>query len=164
MKCPNCDGRGGKAYDEYHGAFFSCPACYGTGKALPDDDWVGRNMRKPNRIIVAGSRSFDAYGLLDRKLSHLFQRLTPDDTAIISGTARGADSMAEHWAWQHRFEVLRFPAQWDVHGRRAGYIRNEQMLEVATGLVAFWDGQSRGTAHMIGIAREKDLRVVVVRY
>jgi len=119
---------------------------------------------KPNRIIVAGSRTFADYALLDRKLSHILQRLTPDDTVIVSGTARGADRLAEHWAGQHRFEVLRFPAQWNVHGRRAGYVRNEQMLEVATGLVAFWDGQSRGTAHMIDIARKKGIKVVVVQY
>lgn len=164
MKCPNCNGQGWKAYDEYHGAELPCPVCTGTGKISPDDDWTGRNMRKPNRIIVAGSRGFDDYGLLDHKLTHLFQRLSPADTVVISGTARGADSMAEHWAGQHKFDVLHFPAQWNVHGRRAGYVRNEQMLEMATGLVAFWDGQSRGTAHMIDIAKRAGLKVIVVRY
>ena len=119
---------------------------------------------KPNRIIVAGSRTFTDYALLDRKLTHILQRLTPEDAVIVSGTAKGADTLAEHWAWQHRFEVLRFPAQWDVHGKRAGYIRNEEMLKVATHLVAFWDGQSRGTAHMIDIARKKGLKVAVVRF
>jgi hypothetical protein len=119
---------------------------------------------KPNRIIVAGSRTFADYELLDRKLTYFLQRLTPDDTAIVSGTAKGADQMGEHWAWQRRFEVLRFPAQWDVHGRRAGYIRNEEMLKVGTHLVAFWDGQSRGTAHMIDTARKKGFKVVVVRF
>lgn len=119
---------------------------------------------KPNRVIIAGSRTFTDYELLDHKLSHILQRLTPDDTAIVSGTAKGADQMGEHWAWAHGFEVMRFPAQWDVHGKRAGYIRNEQMLEAATHLIAFHDGVSRGTAHMIDIARKKGLKVVVVRF
>lgn len=119
---------------------------------------------KPNRIIVAGSRGFNDYALLDRKLTHILQRLTPDDTVIVSGTARGADIMGEHWAEAHGFEVMRFPADWERHGRRAGYIRNEEMLKVATHLVAFWDGQSSGTAHMIDIARKKGLKVVVVRF
>jgi hypothetical protein len=119
---------------------------------------------KPNRIIVAGSRTFDDYALLDHTLTHLLQRLTPEDTVIVSGTAKGADTLAEHWAWQHRFDVLRFPAQWDVHGKRAGYVRNEEMLKVATHLVAFWDGQSRGTADMIGRMRRLGKPVKIVMY
>lgn len=119
---------------------------------------------KPNRIIVAGSRGFSDYALLDRKLTHILQHLSPDDTAIVSGCARGADTMGEHWAWEHRFEVLRFPAEWEVHGKRAGFIRNEQMADAATHLIAFHDGVSRGTAHMIDLARKKGLKVVVVRF
>jgi len=125
---------------------------------------------KPNRIIVAGSREFTDYALLDRKLTHVLQRLTPDDTAIVSGLARGADLMGKRWAEEHGFDVLPFPANWYPRGkeggldRRAGYIRNEEMLKVATHLVAFWDGQSPGTSNMIDIARKKGIKVVVVHY
>ena len=57
-----------------------------------------------------------------------------------------------------------YPAQWDKYGKRAGYRRNEQMAEVADGLIAFWDGQSKGTKHMIDIMTEKNLPTKVVRY
>jgi hypothetical protein len=125
---------------------------------------------KPNRVIVAGSRTFVDYALLDRKLTHILQRLTPDDTAIVSGLARGADLMGKRWAEEHGFDVLPFPANWYPRGksggldRGAGYRRNEEMLKVATHLVAFWDGQSHGTSNMIRIAREADIKVAVVRY
>jgi hypothetical protein len=51
-----------------------------------------------------------------------------------------------------------------MYGKSAGYKRNHEMLAAATGLIAFWDGRSRGTAHMIHIAREAGLKVVVIRY
>jgi len=125
---------------------------------------------KPNRIIVAGSREFTDYALLDRKLTHVLQRLTPDDTAIVSGLARGADLMGKRWAEEHGFDVLPFPANWYPRGksggldRRAGYIRNEEMAAIATHLIAFWDQKSHGTFNMIQEARARGLKVVVVRY
>ena len=57
-----------------------------------------------------------------------------------------------------------YPAQWKKFGKRAGYRRNEQMAEVADALIAFWDGSSRGTKHMIDIMNEKNLLVRVVEY
>ena len=56
------------------------------------------------------------------------------------------------------------PADWDKHGKAAGPIRNAEMAEVADALIAFWDGQSRGTANMISLAKSKGLSVAVVRY
>ena len=125
---------------------------------------------KPNRIIVAGSRTFADYALLDRKLTHILQRLTPDDTAIVSGLARGADLMGKRWAEEHGFDVLPFPANWYPRGksggldRRAGFIRNEEMAAIATHLIAFWDQKSHGTFNMIQEARARGLKVVVVRF
>ena len=119
---------------------------------------------KPNRIIVAGGRDFSDIDLMEEKLNHLLQKRLPEDTAIISGMANGADTLGTHWAEQHGFEVMRFPADWTMYGRSAGYKRNHEMLAAATGLVAFWDGRSRGTAHMIQIARDAGIKVVVIRY
>ena len=119
---------------------------------------------KPNRIIVAGGRDFSDIEMMWEKLDHLLQKRSPEDTAIISGMAHGADTLGTHWAEEHGFEVMRFPAEWDLYGKSAGYKRNHEMLLAATGLVAFWDGRSRGTAHMIQIAREAGIKVVVIRY
>jgi hypothetical protein len=83
-------------------------------------------------------------------------------TEVVSGTARGADRTGEQWASENNVPVKRFPADWDKHGKRAGYLRNADMAEYAEALVAFWDGQSRGTKHMIDLAEKAGLRVSVV--
>ena len=56
----------------------------------------------------------------------------------------------------------RYPADWEQYGPRAGYIRNSEMAKVATHLIAFWDGRSKGTKHMIDIARKAGLYVLAV--
>ena len=110
------------------------------------------------RTIIAGSRSFTDYFKLVEALSHL------DITCVISGGAKGADSLGEEYAKEKGIPIERYPAQWDLHGKSAGYKRNILMAEKAEALVAFWDGSSRGTKHMIDIARKKGLEIEVVRY
>lgn len=115
------------------------------------------------KVIVAGSRSFNNYGLLEKKLNKILSRCIAS-AEIVSGGAKGADTMGERYAKAHKLSVHRFPAQWEKYGRSAGYKRNAEMAEFADALVAFWDGASRGTEHMINLAREKGLRVRVVNY
>ncbi len=57
--------------------------------------------------------------------------------------------------------IERYPADWDKHGKPAGYIRNAEMADKAEALLALWDGQSRGTLHMINLAKKKGLLVYV---
>lgn len=83
---------------------------------------------------------------------------------VVSGTAKGADQMGEFWAEEHGVLVTTFPADWDRFGRSAGYRRNEDMAKYSDVLVAFWDGHSRGTKHMIDLALEHSLEVHVFRY
>lgn len=117
-----------------------------------------------NYVIIAGGREFKDYALLDRKLTHILQNMKPDDTKIVSGRARGADTLGEKWARKHGFDVLPFPADWKKYGKVAGHIRNEQMGSIATHLIAFHDGISSGTADMIDIARCRNLKIIVVKY
>ena len=119
---------------------------------------------KENRIIVAGGRDFNDYSLLDRKLNHILQRLAPDNTAIVSGMARGADKLGVRWARKNNFDVIPFPADWNTYGKKAGFLRNAQMANMATHLIAFWDGKSSGTANMIELATNKGLKVVIIDY
>ena len=107
------------------------------------------------KVIVAGGRDFGDYGLLCQ---------TCDSIVIISGTARGADTLGERYAQERGYAVERFPADWEHAGKSAGFIRNAQMASIADALIAFWDGQSRGTAHMIDQARQKSLPYRVVCY
>jgi hypothetical protein len=82
-------------------------------------------------------------------------------TEVISGCARGADSLGERWAEDRGVPIIRFPAEWDKYGKSAGYRRNAEMAEVGEALIAIWDGKSRGTEMMINLARQKGLAVFV---
>lgn len=118
------------------------------------------------RIIIAGSRDFSDYELLKKETKKYADR----DSEIVSGTARGADRLGERFAAENELNVKRFPANWEFWGKRAGYIRNEQMARYASEdgylgvLVAFWDGASRGTKSMIQLANRYNLEVHIVRY
>jgi len=116
-----------------------------------------------NRIIIAGGRDFRNYDWLSENLAQAVSELE-GTVEIVSGTARGADRLGERWATEQHIPIKRFPAQWDLYGKSAGYKRNTQMVKYATHLIAFWNGESRGTQHMIDTARAQGLQVVVVRY
>lgn len=64
----------------------------------------------------------------------------------------------------YKIPVKRFISDWDTLGKRAGYVRNLEMVEYADALLVFWDGQSRCTEHVINIAKQKGLLVKVVNY
>ena len=117
------------------------------------------------KVIIAGGRYFNDYALLCEKCdSILSQKRQSHSVVIVSGTARGADTLGERYAQERGYAVERFPADWEHAGKAAGFIRNAQMASVADALIAFWDGQSKGTANMIGIARKRNLLVRVVGY
>lgn len=82
-------------------------------------------------------------------------------TVVLSGTARGADRFGEEYAKENGLAVERYPAEWEKFGKSAGYKRNSLMATKAEALVAVWDGESRGTKHMIDIAKKAGLKVYV---
>ena len=114
------------------------------------------------KIIIAGGRNFRDYNQLRESCDNIL--VNQKEVEIVSGTAAGADTLGERYAQEKGYEVKKFPAQWDLYGKSAGYKRNQQMAEYADGLIAFWDGKSRGTKHMIDIANKMGLKVRVVRY
>ena len=114
------------------------------------------------KVIIAGGRDFTDYEFAKKHLDSIFSKVKPD--YIISGKARGADTIGEQYAHENGIDVLEFAADWKGLGRKAGPIRNAQMAQEATHLVAFWDGKSRGTKHMIEEAERVGLKVRVVRY
>jgi YspA, cpYpsA-related SLOG family len=116
------------------------------------------------KVIVAGSRDFNNYELLKRKLDVALANKVSEGITIISGAARGADKLGERYAAERGYDLISKPADWDTYGKRAGYIRNEEMAKIADALVAFWDGKSRGTYHMINIAKRYNLPTIVVNY
>ena len=118
------------------------------------------------KIIVAGGRSFNNYDLLEQKLDYYLPSKINEghDIVIISGTAKGADSLGEKYAINKGYEIERFPANWDKYGKSAGYRRNVDMANVADACIVFWDGTSPGSKHMIDIANTKRLALRIVNY
>lgn len=114
------------------------------------------------KVIIAGGRDFKDYNRLKQVCDKIL--INQNNIEIISGTAGGADTLGERYAQEKGYEVKKFPAKWDEYGKKAGYLRNQEMGEYADGLIAFWDGQSKGTKHMIDIANKNGLKVRVISY
>ena len=96
------------------------------------------------RVIIAGGRDFKDYDLLVKTMNHLLSNIK-DDITVVCGKARGADTLGEQYAKEYGYS-------------------NTEMAKNADALVAFWDGMSLGTRHMIEIARSRGLKVRVKRY
>ena len=111
------------------------------------------------KTIIAGSRGYTEYRIVEACVDIV----KIDITEVVSGTARGVDQLGEFWAKEHEVPVKEFPADWDQFGKSAGYKRNKQMAEYADALIAIWDGESRGTKHMIDLAKELELKVFVFK-
>ena len=128
---------------------------------------------KKYRIIIAGGRDYNDYKTLNIIANGIISGLDSDsdiEVEIVSGRARGADRLGERFAEEHEYSIAKFPADWDTYGKQAGIKRNRQMAKYATEdgyhgvLIAFWDGESRGTKNMIETAGKFNMKVCVSGY
>jgi len=132
------------------------------------------------KVIIAGGRTFADYELLKNKSDFILSKIK-DSIQIVSGTADGADKLGEQYRKERGYSLQEFPAPWnEIEGKplhqigirkdgkkywkAAGHFRNAQMAEYADGLIAFWNGKSRGTQNMIELAKLQNIKVAVVRY
>lgn len=129
------------------------------------------------RIVIAGGRDFNDYDLLQEKCLKLLTNKMPN-VIVVSGGAKGADSLGERFAREHNLEVERFLADWDnVEGPAcilkytsqgkpynaiAGHLRNKKMGDATDAGIIFWDGKSSGSKDMVNVMKilEKPYRVV----
>jgi hypothetical protein len=112
------------------------------------------------KLIVAGTRTFNDYSLLEKFISKIEWKITE----IVSGGAPGADTMAIMYAKENNIPYKLFPALWDKYKKAAGPMRNKQMAEYADALLCFWDGVSPGTKNMIEMAKTYNLKYYIVKY
>jgi hypothetical protein len=110
------------------------------------------------KVALIGSRSFNNYTFFKEAIKH------EPITHIISGGARGADYFAECYAHETGLPITVFLAEWDKYGKSAGYIRNESIVNAADKIIAFWDGESKGTQHTINLANKKRVPVRVILF
>ena len=117
------------------------------------------------KIIIAGSRDITDYSIIEsgmKKISKKYLKgVLPHGLTILSGCARGVDTLAIQWAETHNADVHKYPANWSHFGKSAGYRRNDQMAKHGDLLVAFWDKKSKGTKHMIECAQHKNIPVEI---
>jgi hypothetical protein len=111
------------------------------------------------KIAVIGSRSFTDYELLKKTLNEI-----TGITKVISGGAKGADSLAEQWAKEKQIETVIYKPDWAKYGRGAGVVRNRLIIEDCDLCIAFWDGESKGTKSSIDHCKKLNKKLTIVKY
>lgn len=107
------------------------------------------------KVIIAGSRT-----ITEKKyLVHAIQLASFDITEVVSGGAKGVDSLGEEWAVKRGIPIKRFLPDYGEYGKRAPIERNKQMAQYADALIALWDGKSRGTVNMLNFASSCGLQI-----
>ena len=104
-----------------------------------------KNGRNTLKIVIAGSRTITDI----TALQFAIDRSDFPITEVVSGCARGVDTLGEQWANSEGVPVSYWPANWARFGRAAGMYRNAEMASYADGAIILWDGESRGTLDMI---------------
>jgi YspA, cpYpsA-related SLOG family len=109
------------------------------------------------RVLVCGSRVIDD----DKLVFKILDIAECDITELVSGGAIGVDKSAEKWANARGIKVTQFIPDWEKEPRKAGIIRNREMVKYAEAVIAIWNGTSRGTESTIKFARKhkKPLKV-----
>ena len=136
------------------------------------------------KLIIAGSRDFNDYKLLEKEVDSyilsvlekldaivydefLLRILTNENfnvlpIEVVSGTARGADRLGEQYAKTRNLPIKYFTPNWSQNGKSAGYIRNEEMAKYSSDCIIFNLGRSKGSVHMENIAKRYKLGLKVI--
>jgi len=110
------------------------------------------------KVAVIGGRTFNDYELVKETLTKL------DITLLVSGGAKGADSLGERYASENNITTLIFKPDWERHGRGAGMIRNTDIVKNSDIVVAFWDGSSKGTLDSIRKVEKLNKGLMIIKY
>ena len=113
-------------------------------------------------VGIVGSRSFTNYKKFEQVLDKYFENKNVN--MIVSGGARGVDSMAARYAKEHKISLTEYLPEWDRYGKRAGFLRNTTIVENSDLVIAFWDGRSRGTLDDIKKARKYNKKLQIFRF
>lgn len=110
------------------------------------------------KLAIIGSRTFNDYGVLKKECDNLIIE------EIISGGAKGADSLGEKYAIENNIKFTIFKPDWKKYGKRAGFLRNIDIINSSDSVLAFWDGNSKGTQHSINLAHKHNKPVTIIRF
>lgn len=112
-------------------------------------------------VAIIGSRTFTDKEFIYTKLNNIFNTVYPK--LIVSGGAKGPDTIGVRWATEMNIPVKEFIPDWTTYGKRAGFIRNTLIINEADTVIAFWDGLSKGTLDSINKARKTDKNIEIIK-
>ncbi len=117
------------------------------------------------KIAIVGSRTFEDYdamcSFIEKKLATM---KCATIEAVVSGGARGAVILTERYAQEQGLQMIVFPAEWKKYGRRAGFIRNVDIIREYDMSFAFWDGESHGTQYDIELCEQMNKQCFIYRF
>ena len=106
------------------------------------------------KLLIAGSRDITDFDL---------SKHIPDGVdLIITGGARGIDTLAEKYADEHNIEKLIFRPEYNKYGKAAPLKRNEEMVNMADEILVVWNGASRGSRHTIKYAQKMQKKITIL--
>lgn len=115
------------------------------------------------KVGIVGGRGFNDQVLFDNTLT-AFTIEHGKITHVVSGAAKGADTMGANFAKRFGIELTEFIPEWDKYGRSAGFRRNQDIIANSEYVIAFWDGSSKGTKSSIDLAKKLNIPILVVYY
>ena len=115
-------------------------------------------LLKMYKIAIVGSRGFVNYSLMKKTLDPHLDKIG----MIVSGGAKGADTLAQRYAQDNAIPLYIIYPDWKKYGKRAGFRRNVMIANLAERMIAFWDGESRGTKHSIDKMKQLEKPVVII--
>jgi len=113
-------------------------------------------------LAIIGSRTFNNYERLKTEINKFIEDNFIDITCIVSGGAKGADSLGERYAKEYNIPTKIFYPNWNLYGKKAGYLRNIDIIKNANQIIAFWDGISSGTKSSINLAKEQNKIIKII--
>ena len=121
------------------------------------------------RILVCGGRHFCDYALLEKTINGVIAESGYEDIENVSGHCVGADRLGELYAEKHNAQAKIFPAEWEKYGKRAGIIRNKQMVDYISGfknkiVIAFVSANTKGTRNTIALPKKANILVIEKEY
>ncbi len=115
------------------------------------------------RIAVIGSRGFSDYPLFCEKLEYLIQNLKGEITFVSGGCKSGGDRLISEYCKEKGLPLIEHLPDWDTFSKKAGFLRNQLIVDDADCLIAFWDGISKGTLSSIKMAEKKGIKIKIVK-
>lgn len=113
------------------------------------------------KVAIVGSRTFNDYNKLQEFINGVCEKENIVIDTIVSGGAIGADRLGERYAKEHGIPTVVFLAEWNKYGKRAGIIRNVQIIDNCDVCIAFWDGESHGTKHDIELCEKMNKKYFI---